>query len=80
MIRDCDYYIIHVAEVKDGTPMGLIVNPCIQETIEFHDLGDMILKINEAMHRLKMKAEQTKSDELFTYHAFRELAFTKRPK
>lgn len=80
MTRDYDYYVIKVDEVKDGIPQGRIVNPCIQETIEYHDLGDMILKINEAMHRLKIKAKQAKTEELFTFHSFREFGFAKSPK
>lgn len=75
MIRDYDYYIIKVDEVRNGTPMGRIINLCIQGTIQFYDLGDMILKINKTMFNLIEKVKQSKSEELPTFHSFRELIY-----
>lgn len=80
MTKDYDYYIIHVDEVKDGTPVGYILNPCIRETIEFYDMGDMVLKINKAMQRLKEEVEQSGMEDLPCFHPFRDLTFTKSPK
>lgn len=73
-MRGGDFFI-HVENIRDHTPEGWIMNPNYCEILRFHDLGDMLLKINRILTYLEIRGE--KSAELPECHSLQDCGFGK---
>lgn len=68
-------FIVHIEKTENDVLEGWFMNPYIQEYVAFHDLGVMVLKMDESLRWLMEKEEQGELHEMAQCHSFRDFTF-----
>lgn len=67
MKKDYGTFAIYMDKVKDDTLEGWFMNPYMPERVSFHDLGEMVLKMDDSLHQVMEQEQREEVNDMDTY-------------